>query len=170
MVKSVVLTLVGDDQPGIVQAVSELVELHQGDWIDGHMANLSGKFAGILEASIPDAQYPAFCAAVDAGIEGLEITCETVGGDSVAVGQCYNLELVGQDHPGIVHRISATIAANGATIDELNSEVSDASMSGEKLFKASIKLCLPPEQEIDHLGEVLEQLTNELIVDIELGD
>jgi glycine cleavage system regulatory protein len=164
------MTLVGNDRPGIVEAVSELIVQHQGDWVDSRMANLSGKFAGILHADIPDAQYQAFCDAVDAGIDGLEITLETIGSVTAPVGQCYILELVGQNQPGIIHQISSTIADNGATIEELSSEISDASMSGEKLFKASIKLCLPPGQDIEDLGEVLEELANELIVDIELGE
>ena len=54
-------------------------------------------------------------------------------------------------------------------MEELESEVIEASMSGEKLFKANIKLCLADGHSKDELRDVLEDLANELIVDIELG-
>lgn len=170
MSKSLVITLIGNDRPGIVEAVAAVILRHQGEWVESRMANLSGKFAGILSLVLPDDEYLSFCSDIETSIDGLKISIEEVDSSQPVVsGQCYKLELVGQDRPGIVHRITSALSTHGATVDEMESEVCDASMSGETLFKASITLCLAEGHSIDELGEVLEDLANELIVDIELG-
>lgn len=169
MLKSIVITLIGDDRPGIVEAISKIIVIHKGEWVESRLVNLSGKFAGVLRANIPEEECDAFTADIESGTQGLNITIEQVHVEVAEKGKCYKLELVGQDRPGIIHRISSALAANGATVDEMESEVVEASMSGEKLFKASIILCLAKGYAIDDLSDVLEDLANELIVDIELG-
>lgn len=171
MSKSIVITLIGDDRPGIVESISNIIVRHQGEWVESRMANLSGKFSGILSLNLPQTSVDGFLAELKSNpIQGISINAEEVKATvEPLVGQCFKLELVGQDRPGIIHRISSALANNGATVEELESEVIDASMSGEKLFKASITVCLEAGHDIDELGEVLEELANELIVDIEMG-
>ncbi|MDJ0832411.1 MAG: ACT domain-containing protein [Gammaproteobacteria bacterium] len=167
MTKAVVISLIGDDRPGIVESIASIVVQHQGDWIESHMANLAGKFAGILRVNLPDQEFEAFASDLKSKTEGLNIAFETASADSKP-GRAYKLELLGQDQPGIIYRISSALASNGATVQEMESEVIDASMSGEKLFRASISICLAKGHDIDQLSKVLEDLANELIVDIEL--
>ena len=169
MSKSIVITLIGNDRPGIVESIANIIVKHKGEWIESRMANLSGKFAGILRANLPDEEYEAFSNDIKNETQGLSINIEEVDLSQVSPpGRCYKLDLVGQDRPGIVHRISSALANNGATVEEMESEVIDASMSGEKLFKASITICLAEGYNIEDLSDVLEELANELIVDIEL--
>jgi len=54
---SVVLTLIGDDRPGLVESVSEVLAAHGANWEQSRMASLAGKFAGIptLHRVFPDA-------------------------------------------------------------------------------------------------------------------
>lgn len=171
MAKSLVITFVGNDRPGIVESISKIIMQHQGEWVESRMANLSGKFAGVLRANIPDDQCEPFSAQLKSEAADLAINIEQADepqqpGDQ---SRCYKLELVGQDRPGIIHRISSLLVNNGATVEDMQSEVTEASMSAEKLFKARITLCLAEGYSVDTLGEVLEDLANELIVDIELG-
>ena len=168
MTKSVVITLIGDDRPGIVESIASIVLAHQGDWIESNMANLSGKFAGILRVSLPEQEYDAFALDLKTKTRGLNIALEPADAESCENNRSYRLDLIGQDQPGIIYRISSALVNNGATVEEMHSEVIDASMSGEKLFKASISICLGEGKSIDDLSAVLEQLANELIVDIEL--
>jgi glycine cleavage system regulatory protein len=170
MSKSLVISLIGNDCPGIVESVAAVVLRHQGEWIESRMANLSGKFAGILSVKLPEQEYEGFCSDLQSTNVGLQISIEEVDGSQAVVSStCYKLQLVGQDRPGIVHRITAALSAHGATVDDMETEVCEATMSGETLFKASITLCLAEGRSIDELSEVLEDLANELIVDIELG-
>lgn len=171
VMKSLVITFVGDDRPGIVESISKIIVQHDGEWVESRLANLSGKFAGVLRANLPAEKCESFSADLKASTEGLSITIEQVNDTKIPEikEQCYRLELVGQDRPGIIHRISSVLVNNGATVEDLESEVTEASMSGEKLFKANITLCLAEGYSADKLSEVLEDLANELIVDIELG-
>jgi len=171
MTKSLVITFVGDDRPGIVESISKIIVQYDGEWVESRLANLSGKFAGVLRVNIPEEKCDDFTAALKSSAKDLNINIEQVDKEQASEGhtQCYKLELVGQDQPGIIHRISSVLVNNGATVEDLQSEVVEASMSGEKLFKASITLCLAEGYSADTLSEVLEDLANELIVDIELG-
>lgn len=169
MQKSLVITFIGDDRPGIVESISRIIVEHEGEWVESRMANLGGKFAGLLRANLPQQQCKAFTDRLKSSIDGLDISIEEVTADSSKPEKCYRLELVGQDRPGIIHRISSLLVSHGATVESLESEVVDASMSGEKLFKADIELCLSSDSDVDELGKVLEDLADELIVDIELG-
>src|SRR5690606_5724164 len=76
------------------------------------------------------------------------------------------LELVGQDRPGIVRDVSAVLARHGVNIEELETEVESASMSGELLFRARAALMLPDGGDAEALRADLERLANELMVDL----
>ncbi len=170
MSQSLVITLIGDDRPGIVESISKIIVENHGEWVESRMANLGGKFAGILRANLPDDECDSFIEKLKSSSAGLDISIEQVSESATGTPeQCYRLELLGQDRPGIIHRISSLLVNHGATVEELESEVVEASMSGEKLFKAEIKLCLAAGHSEEELRDVLEQLANELIVDIELG-
>ena len=43
-----VLTVIGDDRAGLVNALADVVSDHGGNWEHSQMAQLAGKFAGIV--------------------------------------------------------------------------------------------------------------------------
>ena len=43
-----VLTVIGDDRSGLVEALANVVTNHGGNWEHSQMAELAGKFAGIV--------------------------------------------------------------------------------------------------------------------------
>ena len=45
---SLVLTFVGDDRPGLVNAISEKVVDFGGTWLESRSVRLAGKFAGVV--------------------------------------------------------------------------------------------------------------------------
>ncbi|MCC2101432.1 MAG: amino acid-binding protein, partial [Hyphomicrobiales bacterium] len=49
-----VLTLIGDDKPGLVNAASAAVAAHGGTWLESRLARLAGKFAGIVLIAAPE--------------------------------------------------------------------------------------------------------------------
>ncbi len=160
-----VITLVGADRPGIVERLAQAVLDHQGEWIDSRMANLGGQFAGILRIALPAERRDALKQALEA-FDGLQVNIAETG-EPVAE-QGYRLQLLGQDRPGIVHRVTRELAHSGASVEDMETEIVEASMSGEKLFKAGIELRLADGQTVDALRERLETIADELIVDIEL--
>ena len=80
------------------------------------------------------------------------------------------LELVGQDRPGIIHEISATLASSGVNVVELSTRTSPAAMSGETLFSASALLHQPIGESAVALRDHVEKLAEDLMVEITLTE
>lgn len=168
---SLVLTVIGDDRPGLVESLSRVVAAHGGNWTESHMARLAGKFAGILMAEAPVERAVALEADLrQLGSTGLQVVVESSRPEAIDGSRSLHLELIGDDHPGIVRDISRALAERGVNIDELETEITDAPMSGGKLFKASLRVRLPSPASVDDLRAALEALANDLLVDIALDD
>src|SRR3954463_6248430 len=105
---SLVLTLLGPDRPGLVEAVADVIAAHGGNWLESRMAHLAGKFAGVLRADVPPEQVSAVIQALDRlQTRGLKIVAEVSQGMRDAADQrAMDLELVGLDRPGLVREIS----------------------------------------------------------------
>ena len=134
------------------------------------MMSLAGKFAGILMVQVPEDQADAFLLALE-GLEatGLQIVAQRADSATQAdSGREHSIDLVGQDRPGIVHDITEVLAKHGVNVQELETTVQSASMSGESLFMAHARIFVPPEAGLEKLQDELEDLANELMVDIEL--
>ena len=80
-------------------------------------------------------------------------------------GQRIRIELLGQDHPGIVHDISHALAQQDADIDELETETVPAPQGG-RLFKASAVVELSGSSSVDSLQQALEAVAADLMVDL----
>lgn len=173
MTASLVLTIIGPDRPGLVESLSRTLSEHEANWLESRMASLGGKFAGILLAAVPETKADALAAALH-GLEskGLRIVVEKSATEAIAHHdrRLLDLELVGQDRPGIVREISRVLAGLNVNVEELHTETADASWSGEKLFYATAQLNVPGGVAIDEVQEALEGLANELMVDISLND
>jgi glycine cleavage system regulatory protein len=165
-----VITVFGDDRPGVISSLSGPITRHDGNWERSQLARLAGKFAGIVEVSVPDERYAALVAEL-VGLEdhGLHVTIEgEEPQESAAVeGEGFLLELLGNDHPGIVAEVSAVLAEHGVSIEELHTEVREAPMAGGHLFEARAVLVAPPAG-TDALRAALEGLADELMVDLTL--
>jgi glycine cleavage system regulatory protein len=170
MSTSIVLTVVSEDRPGIVETLSELLADHDGNWTESSMLSMAGQFAGILLASVPDQQADAFVEGlVKLKSEGLQIVAQRSGPAPIpAKEQEFTLDLVGQDRPGIVHDITQILAKHQVNVQELETTCQSASMSGESLFLAHARLLIPDEASVNELQDELEDLANELMVDIKL--
>jgi len=166
---SLVLTVVGDDRPGIVERVAEEVLASGANWEESSMARLAGKFAGLLHVSVDEGEADDLAArlrALDAG--GLTVVVEPAAADEATAAQPVELELVGNDRPGIVRDISRVLAGQQINIEELETGVGSAPMSGETLFRARALLRVPASVSLDALRQQLEALEGELMVDLDL--
>lgn len=169
---SIVLSIISDDRPGIVESLSELLEDHQGNWTESSMLSLAGKFAGILLVSLPDDQCEPFLSGLrEMEDTGMQIVAQRSGETQPSPeSQEFTLDLVGQDHPGIVHEITEVLLKHDINVLELETHCESASMSGEMLFLAHARLLIPPDASVNELQDSLEDLANELMVDIKLDD
>lgn len=166
---SLVLTVLGDDKPGIVEQLSDQILAAGANWEESRMARLAGKFAGLLRVSV-DADHADALAAnltrLNAG--GLTVVVEPSGDSQAGPFRTLRVELLGNDHPGIVRDISRALAQHQVNIEELETSVTSAAMSGEALFRARALLRIPATVSLDALVGVLEALAGELMVDLAL--
>ena len=168
--ESLVVTVIGEDRPGLVQSVSAAVESHGGSWVESRMAHLAGHFAGILRASVPSENVEALTEALQAlHAGGLRVAVERGFEADTEEGAVILLDLIGSDRPGIVHKISEALAARGVNVDELDTQCDGAPWSGDALFKATARLRAPRDLDLDQLRESLEAIAGDLMVDITIG-
>ena len=169
---SLVLTLLGPDRPGLVEAVADVIAANGGNWLESRMAHLAGKFAGVLRAEVPAAKVPAVVQALARlEVRGLKIVAEEAAlHDKARDQRAMDLELVGLDRPGIVREISQLLAQHGVNVEELTTDRSSAPMSGEMLFRARARVHVPADADLPRLRSGLERLANDLVVEIRLAD
>ncbi len=168
MQRSLVMTAIGPDRPGLVDSIAGLVTGHGGNWLESRMSRLGGQFAGILRVEVPEAQV----APLTAALKGLQTQGLTVvvhpdrPEPAPSPARLSTIEIVGQDRPGIVRQISHALAGYGVNVEELHTECASAAMSGEMLFKARAKLGIPASCNVGELRRKLEKIAEDLIVDI----
>jgi len=169
---SLIITLVGPDRPGLVDAISQAIVAHQGNWLESRMAHLAGKFAGILRVEVPPERADALVTALqDLNDIGLRLVVEPSGPDGmVTARRTMELELLGMDRPGLVHQVSHLLAEQGVNVEELATDRSSAPMSGDTLFRARARIDVPADVDANALRESIERLAHDLVVDIRLAD
>jgi glycine cleavage system regulatory protein len=171
MSTSLVLTAIGDDRPGLVEAIARTVAEHGGNWVESRMSRLGGKFAGILLVDVGTDHRDALVRALQGlSHQGLRVQVEPSTKHTPPSTKPVRLELLGQDRPGIVRDVSRALSQRGVNVERLNTECISAPMSGEMLFKASAELQLPAGVKLAELRASLETIANELMVDIVLED
>ena len=153
-----VLTILGDDRPGLVSALSAPINAHGASWERSQMSRLAGKFAGIAVVSVADERYDALVADLEALVvrrhPGHPRTAPTCRPSRTSLR--FALDLLGSDRPGIVAEISAALAALDVNIEELSTDVREAPMAGGTLFEAHAVLDAPAGVSSEVLSAKLE--------------
>ncbi|MFT5497998.1 MAG: glycine cleavage system regulatory protein [Kiritimatiellia bacterium] len=167
MKSSLVMTILGEDRPGLVEELSTLVSAYEGNWEESRMAHLAGHFAGILKVVLPEEQRDGFLAALDALKPRLSIqVSESQDTPASTPLRAATIEIVGQDRPGIVSQITRAMTAHLINVDELSTECSSAPMSAEQLFKARARIRIPDSISLEALRDELEQIAADLMIDL----
>jgi glycine cleavage system regulatory protein len=170
MQRSLVMTVIGEDRPGLVESIASLVAGHGGNWLESRMSRLGGQFAGIVRVEVPpEKEQPLSDALKNLAARGLNVVVHPdVPRRSASDRPLSVLEIVGHDRPGIVQQISRALADFGVNVEDLHTECASAAMSGEMLFKARAKLSIPESCNTAKLRQQLEKIAADLIVDISL--
>ena len=166
-----VLTVIGDDRAGLVEALAEAVTAHGGNWEQSQMAELAGQFAGIVVVTVPADRADDLRTAIDR-LEGLLDVSAHPGSeepDGAEDWRRLRIDLVGSDHPGIVHDVSAVLSRHGLSIETMTTERRDAPMAGGQLFEAHILVRVPPGTEPAAVRDELERVASELFVELSVG-
>ena len=162
-----VLTVIGEDKPGIVESLARAISDHSGNWLESSMSQLAGKFAGILRVSVSEDESGSLISSLNSLSDDLKLVIERVSyEDYDETHQIIEVSLIGNDRPGIIREISRAVTDLAVNFEKLTSECMPAPMSGGVLFKASASLKVPQGLSVDLLQSALENIADDLIVDI----
>jgi len=165
-----VLTAVGPDRPGIVNAISSLVHAAGANLEDSRMAILGGEFALLVLISGSDAAVTDVeCQAPRLESElGLRVLSKRTGAEAPRNFLPYSLRVSGVDRPGIVRAVAELLARRGINVASLESRVSYAALSGTPLFALDAELEVPSELALSELRREVQKLSDDENLDVAL--
>ncbi|WP_158589103.1 glycine cleavage system protein R [Alginatibacterium sediminis] len=164
MQKHIVLSVIANDRPGIVEDLSNCIQGHHGNWLQSSLSELAGQFAGIVQVDI-DAAH----------IDELKLALNQITDLSIHVVESMNaaddkaprisITVTANDRPGIVQELSQVVANIGISLIKLKTECKPAPNWGGNLFQAHIQIAAPSDEKLFELQSALEKLADDLIVD-----
>lgn len=169
MIESLVITIVAQDRPGLVEHVAACVADHGGNWVESRMCHLGGRFAGVARVTVPAESLGDLKRALH-GLEadGLRVIVESAAGAAAAAGVGATFELVGNDRPGILRAVTRVLATHGVNVEDLTSECVEAPMGGGALFQAKARVLVPAGVKLEAVRADLEKIAADLMVDLKL--
>jgi glycine cleavage system regulatory protein len=151
LAENLVITFVGPDRPGIVQKVSALIQKYQGNWLESKMARMAGRFAGIARVEVPLDMLEALSRDVK-NLPDVSVIVESGSSESIdSRSLSYRLNTVGPDKRGILQEITDQLTRQGVNVVDLETQVSAAPMSGDKMFYADAQVLVPREVDLAQL-------------------
>lgn len=172
MTTPLVLTFVGRDRPGLVNAISERVAAAGGTWLESRLVRLAGEFAGVVLVALPEERTETLAAALN-GLEpsGLHVTISpTAPAAAPPSERVFALAIVGRERQGIVRDVTQALTRLGVNIEEFVSGVEGEPFTGAEMFRAKLRIRLPDGLAVDELRRTLERLAAEIMVDLSVGD
>jgi glycine cleavage system transcriptional repressor len=172
-----IMTAFGQDRPGIVADVTEILFENGCNLEDTSMTLLAGEFTLILLFMAGSAEIAGPLSracrrleqekGISAFLRPLEPR-ETVEPDSGIFTRTLHVE--GLDHAGIVYKVSRFLATNRINIVDLKSAVKASPESGTAMYVMDIRVQIPTGTDMDPLANGLRAVADDLNVDITLSD
>jgi len=172
MNQTLVLSILSDDKPGIVETLANTINEHNGNWLESRLSSLAGKFAGILEVSVPQSHSAALKSSLSQlASKGIIVaTSDVKTTDTASPHKALQFNLVGNDRPGIIRELSQTFVEHNISLDELHTNCTSMPWSGDPMFTAHGIIHLTDAVNEDQLSDTLNDIADELGVDIELDE
>jgi glycine cleavage system regulatory protein len=167
--KSIVFTFLGNDKPGLVEQLATTVNSVGGNWLESNLAQMAGKFAGIVRVTIAAEKADNLEMSL---LEHNSTTLTvTVDNSEQAINPAVHhgkLSVVGNDRCAIVQEVTKALASHDINIQELQSRVSSAPMAGIPLFEAEIFFQVSAQTKADAVTAELDHIADNLDLDISL--
>jgi glycine cleavage system transcriptional repressor len=165
-----VVTAVGPDRPGLVNAISSLAHDAGASLMDSRMAILGGEFAVLLLITAPEAALAALEKRLPKlEVElGLKLIAKRTKLEEKRHYLPYSLRTTGVDRPGIVRAVTERLVRRGINVASLESRVTFAPLSGTPLFDLDAELEVPSEVALAELRREMASLADEENLDVTL--
>ncbi len=164
------LSAIGRDRPGIVAEVTRALLGHSLNITDSQMAVLSGHFTMMLVVTAPEGTD------LDAVEEELARTRDRLALDALSLSPLGDADaavlapsqivsVYGVDHPGIVHAVTARLAAREVNVTDLETRlIGEGGQAG--LYAMVLEVALPAGMKPDTLRAMLDEVGAEQGVDV----
>jgi glycine cleavage system transcriptional repressor len=169
-VRSLAVSAIGRDRPGIVAAVTGVLLHHGVNVEDTQMTILRGHFTMMLFLAAPDE--------LDVAALEADLSQSETGLDELSVAELEELRpgpepthtvtVYGADHPGIVHAAAAALAEREIDITDLNSRLMDHE-AGEPLYVLMMEVAVPAGAAAGELDAALDEVAEREGVEVTLN-
>lgn len=172
MEQKFIMTAFGEDRPGFVADVTELLYEHDCNLEDSTMTRLSDEFAMIVlfsgRGEELEVQLSRACRRLERekGISAFFRSVEMHQGQFKKKGIVRSFHVEGIDHAGIVYHVSRYFAEHQINIKDLSSQLKFGAESGTALFIVEMHVEIPEETDQNMLEEGFNELADELHVDV----
>lgn len=152
------VTAIGADRPGIVAAVTRVLQDRGGNLEDSAMTILGGHFAIVLLVATEEGADALSSALAEAtGELGLTVSVSEADGRRKPVDATHLLSVYGTDRPGIVAGVTETLADLGANITDLETQVIGS--RDDAVYAMVIELVAPEDEGLaERLDDVCAML------------
>ena len=164
----VAISAVGHDRPGIVAAVTAVLMDQGCNLEDTSMTILRGQFAMMLVVDVPDDVGPVSLEAALGPVAesfDLAVRARAVDDDAATAftGAPWTVVVYGADRPGIVHRVTAALAARGANVVDLTTRV--IGEEDRPSYAMVLEITIPSDVDSDGVEAELASVAAELGVE-----
>ncbi len=167
--KPYIITLVGEDKPGLLGSLADIVYQHKGNWLASNFALMAGRFAGFAEIQIPEEQFETLAHTLQSRTD-VAITLSPGLAPDLQEYKLVIIQIVGNDKPGIVNEMTAVLNKQHINICKFESFCESAPGSGHELFKATICIDVALDFDVEQLIEAFEEVADDLMIDFEAAE
>ena len=168
MTRYLVVSVVGEDRPGLVNSLSESIMAEGANIDESRMTLLGGEFAGILLVSGSD----EVIGRLQDTLKGIGnensltiVTKETIPGASSQQTMPYEVSVVAMDQQGIVHKVTEFFSEHGINIRELSTSTYAAAHSGTPMFAMEMIVDLAVGSRVSQLRNEFVSFCDDLLID-----
>ena len=151
-----VISAIGNDRPGIVNNVSQIIVERKGNITSSRMMAMGGEFSLMLMVE-GDSDIIEKIQSALPGMEsslGLTIVSKNTSDNTLTAERVpCNINVVSMDHPGIVQQVADFFSSRDVNIEEMNTDTYPAAHTGTQMFALNMAISLPAELKIAPLRE-----------------
>ena len=161
------LSASGRARPGIVAEVTRALLGHSLNITDSQMAVLGGRFTMMLIVDAPDgtdldAVHQELTRTRERlSLDALSLSSLADAAEAPAADPSHIVTVYGVDHPGIVHAVSARLAARAGNVTDLETR-----LVGDGLYAMVLEVALPLELDPEALAAMLAEVGAEQGVEV----
>lgn len=169
--QQLVLSAIGPDRAGIVDALTGSLREHRANIADSRMVNLRGQFAIVMLIETPEDEAAAVQQALTRAAEqaGLTATLRTAAGQKVADPAVpYRIRAYAMDQVGLVHRVTHALHLLRVNIEEMSTRLEHGAHTGTPLFSMDMIVSIPTDVPLKKVRDELDELGSQLNCDLEI--